>query len=169
MRSAVLPLIALLSLAAVPAGAQPVVQAGPGKVVTGSPSLPGVAPLLYSASNIGSADTRSVIAPALTSLDLPPDATAIDYLRAAQSALADGQTGRAQTALENAETLMTRPVLRGTAGMPDQGAAVSNIEVALNALAQGGTLQAMDIVQHTIPMAQQTAALGAPGGRMPRG
>lgn len=170
MRSAVLSLIALLSFAAVPAVAQPVVQAGPGKVVTGPPGLPSVEPLSHSASNISSADTGAAIAPALPSPNLRPNATATDYLRAAQSALADDQTGRAQSALEHAETLLlTRSVPRGTAGVPDQGATVSNIEVALNALAQGGTLQAMDIVQHTIPMAQQTASLGAPGASMPRG
>jgi hypothetical protein len=168
MRSAVMSLVALLSFAAVPAGAQPAVPAGPDKVVTGAPSLPSVEPLSHSA--ISSADTGSVIPPALRSPNPPPDAVAIDYLRAAQSALADGQTGRAQSALKNAEALLlARSVPSGAAGVPDQGATVSNIEVALNALAEGGALQAMDIVQHTIPMAQQIAALGAPGRGMPPG
>src|ERR1700752_3044759 len=128
MRSAVMSLVALLSFAAVPAGAQPAVPAGPDKVVTGAPSLPSVEPLSHSA--ISSADTGSVIPPALRSPNPPPDAVAIDYLRAAQSALADGQTGRAQSALKNAETLLlARSVPSGAAGVPDQGATVSNIEV----------------------------------------
>lgn len=167
MRSAVLSLFALLSFAAAPVAAQPVVQARPGKVVAAPSNPPSVEPLPHSAGNMSGTDTHSEIAPSVRALNLPRDATAADYLRAAQSALADGQTGRAHAALVNAETLLlTRG---GTAGTPDQDPAVSNIRVALNALAEGGTLQALGIVQHTIPMADQSAAIGGPGSVMPPG
>ncbi|HUN42091.1 MAG TPA: hypothetical protein VMU81_17525 [Acetobacteraceae bacterium] len=164
MRSSLLSLIALLAFGVAPAGAQPVVQAGPGKVVTGPPSLPSVEPASPSASNISGADTRSVIAPALPPVNLPPNATAADYLRAAQSALAAGQTGRAQSALENAETLLlTRSVPLGATGAPDQNPAIGNIESALNALAANNIQAAMGIVQQTIPMAGQGRPPAPPG------
>jgi hypothetical protein len=99
--------------------AQPV-PTGPGKVVTGMPGLPSVEPYSNRASNINSADTHSVIAPALPAVNLGPNATAADYLKAALNALAANRTGQAQTALENAETLLlTRSVPEGTTGMPD--------------------------------------------------
>ena len=144
-----------LAQAAVPAGPG-AGQAGPGKVVTGPPSLPSVEPLSPRASNITGADTQSVIAPALPRADLPPNATATDYLSAAESALAAGQTGRAQSALENAETLLlTRSVPLGATATPDQNPAISNIEAALHALAANDTQGAMSLVQQTIPMTRR--------------
>ena len=164
MRSMLCSLAAIALVAAAPAVAQPAVQAGPGKVVTGPPSLPSVEPLSPRASNITGADTSSPIAPALPPVNLPPNATAADYLRAAQSALAAGQTGRAQSALENAETLLlTRSVPLGMTGAPDQSPAVSNIESALHALASNDAQGAMNIVQQTIPMTQQAPSPAPPG------
>jgi hypothetical protein len=55
-----------------------------------SARLPSAEPLSSGASNINGADTRSVIAPALPSVDLGANATAVDYLQVAQSALAVG-------------------------------------------------------------------------------
>ena len=165
MRSFLLSLIALSAFAMVPVVAQPVVRPGPGKVVTGPPSLPSVEPLSPRASNITGADTRSVIAPALPPVGLGPNATATDYLRAAQSALAAGQTGRAQSALENAETLLlTRSVPLGATGTPDQSPAVSNVESALHALAADNTQGAMSIVRQTIPMTEQAESPARPPG-----
>lgn len=147
-------LLAMAACAAAPALAQSA-PVGPGKVVTGPPSLPSVEPLSSGASNINAADTRSVIAPALPSVDLGPDATAVDYLRVARSALAADQTGRAQSALENAETLLlTRSVALGTTGNPDQHPAVRNIHAALQALADHDIQDAMSLVQHAIPLAE---------------
>lgn len=177
MRSLLLSLTALSLIAASPVLAQTYsgapVPAGPGKVVTGPPGLPSVQPLSRQASNINGADTRSTIAPALPSTGLGPNATASDYLRAAQSALASGQTGRAQEALENAETrLLTRATPLGMAEQPDQNPAVSNINSALQSLASHDVQGAMRIVQQTIPMTDQmqTAATGPmPTGAMPTG
>ncbi|HUB47594.1 MAG TPA: hypothetical protein VMB73_21660 [Acetobacteraceae bacterium] len=78
MRSALLPLIAVLSFATTPTGAQPVVRAGAGKVVTGPSSLPSVEPLSHNASNTSGADTRSVIAPALAANDTQQAATIVE-------------------------------------------------------------------------------------------
>ena len=152
MRSLVLSLTALTAFAVAPAVAQTVTP-GPGKVVTGPPGLPSVEPLSQQASNINSADTRSVIAPALPPVDLGPSATAADYLQAARSALAARQTGRAQSALENAETLLlTRSVPMGATESPDQNPAIHNVSAALQSLASHNIQEAMNLVQQTIPM-----------------
>lgn len=173
MRSLLLSLTALSLLGASPVLAQTYsgapVPAGPGKVVTGPRGLPSVEPLSRGASNINSMDTRSTIAPALPSTNLGPNATASDYLRAAQNALAAGQTGRAQEALENAETrLLTRSVPMGAGGQPDQNPAVNNINSALQSLGSHDVQGAMRIVQQTIPMTDQmqtaaTGPMGTPG------
>jgi hypothetical protein len=156
-------LLAIAAFAAAPALAQ-TVPVGPGKVVTGPPSLPSVEPLSSGASNINGADTRSIIAPALPSADLGPNATAVDYLQAAQSALAVNQTGRAQSALENAETLLlTRSVALGTTADADQNPAVSSISAALRALANSDIQDAMNLVQQAIPMAEQGPPPPPPG------
>ncbi len=168
MRSLLLSLTVLAAFAA-PAVAQ-TVRTGPGKVVTGPPGLPSVEPLSRSASNINSADTRSVIAPALPSAGVGPNATATDYLQAAQRALASNQTGRAQEALENAETLLlTRSVPMGATGQPAQNPAVRNINAALNSLGSHDLQGAMNLVQQTIPMTQQAQAGGPPMGPGPMG
>jgi hypothetical protein len=148
-------LLAIAAFAAAPAMAQSVPD-GPGKVVTGLPDLPSVEPQSLGASNINGADTRSVIAPALPSVDVGPNATAVDYLQVAQSALAADQTGRAQSALENAETmLLTRSVPLGTTADPDQNPAIANISAALRALANSDIQAAMNLVQQAVPMAEQ--------------
>ncbi len=170
MRSLLLSLTALSLLAASPVLAQTysggAVPAGPGKVVTGPRGLPSVEPLSRSASNINQSNTRSTIAPALPSTNLGPNATASDYLRAAENALGAGQTGRAQEALENAETrLLTRSTPMGMSGQPDQNPAVNNINSALQSLGSHDVQGAMRIVQQTIPMTDQmqTAATGPMG------
>lgn len=79
----------------------------------------------------------------------------MDYLHAARDALAARQTGRAQSALENAETLLlTRSVPQGATGSPDQSPAVRNVSAALQSLASNDIQAAMNLVQQTIPMAQ---------------
>ena len=62
-------------------------------------------PASNKASNITAADTRSPIAPRLPTPGVE-DATPAAYLNAAQTALNANQTGRAQEALERAETAM---------------------------------------------------------------
>jgi hypothetical protein len=163
VRLSLVSLLSIAALSAAPALAQNV-PVGPGKVVTGPPGLPSVEPLSSGASNINGADTRSVIAPALPPVDLGPDATAVDYLQAAQEALAANQTGRAQSALENAETLLlTRSVALDTTGNPDQHPAVRNISAALQALASNDIQGAMNLVQQTIPLAERSRPPRPPG------
>jgi hypothetical protein len=155
-------LAVLASLTAAPAIAQ-TMHASPGKVVTGPPGMPSVEPLSHRASNIDGADTRSAIAPALPSVDPGPNATATDYLVAARDALAANQTGRAQAALEDAETLLlTRSVPIGSTNVPDQSPAVRNVSAALQSLASRDLQGAMKLVQQTIPMTQQAQARMAP-------
>jgi hypothetical protein len=171
MRSQLLLCTAAAMFAAAPAIAQystyptapppptRVVPAGPGKVVTGPPDLPSIEPLSQRATNINSADTRSIISPALPSAPVGPNASAADYLQAAQSALAAGRTGEAQEALENAETLLlTRSVPQGEVNTTDQSPAVRNVNAALQALGSSDTAQAMSLVQQTIPMVNQMTA-----------
>jgi hypothetical protein len=174
MRSQLLAFTALAVLAAAPAFAQTsystetappprVVMAGPGKVVTGPPGLPSVEPLSRGASNIDSSDVRSVIAPALPQPVVGPNAGPSAYLQAAQSALAANETGRAQEALEDAETaLLDRSVPQGAVSEPDQNPAVRNVNQALHALAAHDNAQAMNLIQQTIPMTDQMTAAGGP-------
>lgn len=161
MRSLLLSLTMLSLAAAAPAVAQ-TVQTGPGKVVTGPRTLPSVEPYSQRASNLPGMPIHSEIAPALPSVDLGPNATATDYLQAARSALAANQTGRAQSALENAETLLlTRSVALGATGNPDDNPAVRNVNAALQSLGSNDIQGAMNLVEQTIPMTQQ-ATLGGP-------
>ena len=154
MRLLSMSLLILAAFAASPALAQSV-PAGPGKVVTGPRSLPSVEPRSRDASNINGMDTRSEIAPALPPVDLGAGATAVDYLQTARAALAANQAGRAQSALENAETLLlTRSVPLGATGNPDQSPAVSHVHAALQALANRDMQAAMELVERAIPLAE---------------
>lgn len=138
MRYLLLPLVALVPLATMPALAQPV---------------------SHDASNIAGMAIHSTVAPPLPSVGLGPNATAADFLEAAAKALTNNQTGVAQQALENAETLLlTRSVPYGTGGTPDQNRAVGNISAARRALGANDLTQALDLVQKTIPMTQQPTA-----------
>lgn len=140
MRYLLLPLVALMPLATMPAFAQPVSQ---------------------HASNIAGMPIHSKIAPPLPSVDLGPNATATDYLHAAAKALTNHQTGLAQQALENAETLLlTRSVAHGAANAPDESQAVQNISAARRALGANDLTQSLDLVQKTIPMTEQANAGG---------
>lgn len=166
MRALVLSLGVLPALlVTAPVWAQ-TVHPGPGKVVTGPPTLPSVEPLSHQASNLPGMQIRSTIAPALPSVDLGANATAGDYLRAARQALASGNTGRAQAALENAETLLlTRSVPYGTNNRPDQSPAIRNVDAALRSLAAHDIQSAMNLTGKAIATAGhavgQSAASGA--------
>ena len=79
---------------------------------------------------------RSVVATPLHAPPVPPGSPSLAYLQAARSALARGQTGEAQEALERAETrLLDRPVDPAAADRPDTQRAVLDIGVARQALA----------------------------------
>lgn len=184
MRSIILSCTALAALAVTPAMAQ---------MNTGAPGQPG-APPSYSqsqgygqpgnesfngqqpapvghqpmstrASNINQQDTRSLVAPSLPSANVGPNADATEYLRAAQRALGRNRTGEAQNALENAETyLLNRSVPQGAVNQPDQSPVVQNINSALQSLAAGDRAQTLNLIQQTIPMAQQFETASAQAG-----
>jgi hypothetical protein len=137
-----------------PPGASPVTGARPGNEIGTGMSLP----MGNSASNIDAQDTRSQIAPNLPSPQLGPNATPVDYMRAAQSALSAGQTGAAQEALEEAQTrLLDRSVAYGQTNNPSDNPAVAQITQALHALAAGDRGQCMQLIQSAIPAAQAMA------------
>ncbi len=158
----------VLALLAGPAIAQ-TVQPGPGKVVTGPPSLPSVEPLVHHPTNLNEATTRSRISPALPTANLGPNATAADYLRAAEQALSANRLGLAQSSIESAKVrLLTRSVPMGQAAQPDESPAVQNLSQALQALANHDRQTAMNLVQQTLSMApgmtaQAMPSAGAPG------
>lgn len=150
-----------LALLAGPAFGQSVV-AGPGKVVTGPHSLPSVEPLVNRPTNLNAATTHNVISPALPTPDLGPNATAVDYLRAAESALSRNQLGLAQSSIENAQTLLlTRSVPQGAVNAPDSSPAINDLTQALQALANHDTATTMNLVQQTLSMTM--TAQGGPG------
>lgn len=163
MRSILLSACALALLAGPTFGQT--VTAGPGKVVTGPRSLPSVEPLVNRPTNLNAATTHDVISPALPTPDLGPNATAADYLRAAQSALSRNQLGLAQSSIENAQTLLlTRSVPQGAVNAPDSSPAINNLTQALQALANRDTATTMNLVQQTLSMTM--TAQGGPGAGM---
>lgn len=134
----------------VPPGANPVTGARPGNDVGTGMSLP----VGTRASNIDSADTRSQIAPNLPSPPIGPNASAADYLHAAQSALRAGRTGEAQQSLEMAQTrLLDRSVPMGQTSNTDDNPAVVQITQALKALAAGDRAQTDQLIQSAMPAA----------------
>lgn len=161
MRSTILSAIALSALLMAPApaparaqgtpsGAGPVTGARPGNEIGTGMSLPRGT----RASNIDSNDTRSTIAPNLPSPPLGPDATAADYLRAAEYSLRAGRTGEAQQSLEMAQTrLLDRSVPQGQTYSPSANPAVTQIDEALHALAAGQRMQALQLIDAAIPQA----------------
>ncbi len=95
-------------------------------------------PASNKASNVDSADTRSRIAPRLPTPMGGQNASIPQLLSDAQHALDSRQTGRAQEALERAETAMLqRSVPVDQAGSPDQAPDVMQVEMARKALASG--------------------------------
>jgi hypothetical protein len=104
-------------------------------------------PMSTHASNIGPADTRSSIAPALPTPAVGPDAGPNGYLRAAHDALVAGRTGEAQQSLEMAETReLARVVSPEQASMPDGNPAVAQIRDALHVLGNGDRAGALQII-----------------------
>lgn len=95
-------------------------------------------PASNKASNVDAGDTRSRIAPRLPTPAGGVNASIPQLLRDAQSALNSRQTGRAQEALERAETAMLdRSVAVDQAGTPSQAPDVMQVEMARKSLAAG--------------------------------
>jgi hypothetical protein len=138
----------------VPPGTNPETGARPGNDIGTGMSMP----MGYRASNIDQGNTRSWIAPNLPSPAIGPNANAVDFLRAAQSALQAGRTGEAQQSLEMAQTrLLSRSVPMGQTGNPSDYPAVTQISQALRALAAGDRAQTMQLIQSAIPAATALA------------
>lgn len=142
------PALAPARAQGVPSATGPVPGARPGNEVGTGMSMP----LGNRASNIDPNDTRSAIAPNLPSPPLGPDASATDYLRAAEYSLRAGRTGEAQQALEMAQTrLLDRSVPQGQTEDPSASPAVTQIDQALHALAAGQRGQAMQLIDAALP------------------
>ena len=134
----------------VPPGADPATGARPGNQVGTGMSMP----MGTRASNIDQTNTRSMIAPNLPSPSVGANANAVDYLRAAQSALQANRTGEAQQSLEMAQTrLLDRSVPMGQTNNPSDNPAVTQVSQALRALAAGDRAQTMQMIQAAIPAA----------------
>ncbi len=104
-------------------------------------------PMSSQASNLVPRDTRSDIAPALPMPNPGADAGPADYLRTAQKCLTDRQTGRAQQALEMAETrLLDRSVPQADGPTADTARPIAAIETALRDLGRNDLAAAQ---QHT--------------------
>ena len=90
---------------------------------------------------------RVVLSP-LTAPDLAEDAKPSDVLRAAQGALAAGHSGRAQEALEMAQTrMLDRSVALGETNSPSNNPTVGQISQALAALAAHDRAGCMQLIQ----------------------
>lgn len=151
MRTLQNSLVALLSLTAFAAVAQPL--AGP---ISADGTRPGHSvgvgasePSSGTASNIRRADTRSMIAPTLPIPEIGAQATPRDYLQAARIALVAHRTGEAQQALEMAETrALDRVVAPGQTTGPSESGFVAHVRAARHALGDGdsaATLAAIDV------------------------
>lgn len=112
--------------------------------------VPGVGtslPLSNAASNIAPSDTRSDIAPTLPDPDVADGSGPKAYLRAARTALAAGQTGKAQESLEMAETrLLDRSVAPSKAGEPSANPTALTIRDARAALAAGDRARTLALI-----------------------
>jgi hypothetical protein len=114
------------------------------------------------ASNIDSADTRGKLAPQLPAPGVGPSATPEDYLRAAQKALRSNQSGRAQAALEMAETrVLDRSVAPSDANAPDQSPEVTAINQALQSLASRDYGSAQSSIKTALETGMQQMSAGA--------
>ncbi len=166
MRSAFLAFTMLAGFAIVPAMAQMQTQAPPpagpivGSVPPPSaaplPAQPSHQPLSRHATNLTPSDTRSVISPSLPPTGLGPSADATQNLQVAQQALRNNQTGKAQHALEDAQTyLLTRSVPQGQVNTPDSSQAIQEISSALDALGHGDRARSLDLTSQALTMTQQ--------------
>jgi hypothetical protein len=122
------------------------------------------------ASNINPSDTHSDIAPVLPVPPVAADAGPRGYLRAASTALGQGHTGEAESALERAETrLLDRSTDSTDAGV-DRAPMVQQVTAAREALGHGDVSRAKQIVDAALatprPVASSmpmTAPMGSAG------
>lgn len=104
-------------------------------------------PLSPYASNITSGDTKSTIAPTPPEPNVPPDADVQQLLVASLQSLANGQTGTADEALEQAETnILDRSVPQTQTDYTSGDPIVSQIESARSALGSNDIASTKSIV-----------------------
>ena len=148
MRHVNLATVVLLGMTTISALAQapgldPATGARPGH----EPGIGESLPRSDRASNIGPADTRSIIAPTLPPSSIGENATARDYLAAARAELVAGRTGQAQQSLEMAETrALDRSIVADQVGVPSDSRLVGRIGNARRALGAGDTAQAIAMI-----------------------
>ena len=144
---ALLSLSSLPSLAQSPAGMDPATGARPGH----EPGVGISLPQSNKASNIGPADTQSMIAPTLPQAAVGDNADTIEFLRAARMALIAGRTGQAQQSLEMAETrALDRAVPLGMTNTPSNSPFVARIRDARLALGNGDRNQAIQLIDSVL-------------------
>ena len=174
MRAAFLAFTMLAGFAIVPAMAQmqseapppagPIVGTVPPPAAAPIPAQPSRQPVSHHATNINQSNTRSVISPSLPPTGLGPDADATQNLQVAVTALRNNQTGKAQHALENAQTyLLNRSVLYDQVNHPSSNPTVQTIGSALDALGHGNRAQSLELTSRALTESQQ-AAMPASGG-----
>jgi len=138
----------------VPPGANPETGARPGNIIGTGNSLP----MSNRASNIGAADTRSLLAPRLPAPPIGENASPRQLLLAARQALQSGQTGEAQESLERAEArLLDRSVAPSRADQPIGGPMVTEIGSARHALGRGDIPGAIQIIDGLLPQMPPSA------------
>ena len=149
-----IPVLAQTTVTGVPPGANPATGARPGNEVGTGMSMP----MGTRASNIDQSNTRSIIAPNLPSPAVGANANAVDFLRAAQSALQANRTGEAQQSLEMAQTrLLDRSVPMGQTNYPSVNPAIAQVSEALKALSAHDRMRTMQLIQSAIPAAMASA------------
>ena len=134
--------------------------------------VPGVGlsyPASSQASNINHSDTRSPIAPRLPSPQVSENSGPKGYLSAAKTALMSHQTGKAQQALEMAQTrMLDRAVPPDQASQPATDPRVAMVESARQALAHGNTRRADHLITEAMAqpdggMMDHSGMMGQPG------
>ena len=125
----------------------------------------GSEPLSSQASNTGPGNTRSDVAPRLPSPGVGPDATATQYLQAAQSALSRHRTGEAQEAVERAETrMLDRSVAPSAVEQPVSGPNIQALSDARRAIGRGDIATANQLIAQVLNSGEGTSS-AAPMGR----
>jgi hypothetical protein len=147
MRYVYLATVALLGMTALSALAQAPPILATGARAGHTAGIGDSLPRSDKASNIGSADTRSNIAPTLPQPAVGENAGPYDYLRAARASLVAGHTGQAQQSLEMAETrALVRSVSKDQADVPTDSKFVSRISDARHALGDGNSAHAIELI-----------------------
>lgn len=152
-----LPLLSavLLGLTSLSAAAQtsPGTDPNTGARYGHTPGVGESEPHSTTAGNINARTGTNRVAPTLPGSSLGNNAAAGDYLRSARASLAAGQTGKAQEALEMAETRgLDRSVAEGETNRPSDSLFVARVRDALHALGRGE-------VGHTIELIDQALAI----------